>query len=106
MGEFVTTESRGDGHCTITVAGEVDIATVEELVTAAEDCLSQDPRGLRVDLSQVSFIDSSGLGALVRIRNRARERGIPVELAEVPASVERVLEMTGLAAAFVSGQDG
>jgi anti-sigma B factor antagonist len=103
MAEFVSTETRDDGGCTVSVSGEVDIATVEEFVEAAEACLNGGATIVEIDLGGVTFIDSSGLGALVRIRNQAREGGAEVLLANVPATVDRLLEVTGLAAAFRSG---
>ena len=50
-------------------------------------------------------MDSSGLGALVRIRNLAHERGTKVLLTNVPASVSRLFEVTGLAEIFGTGSD-
>jgi anti-sigma B factor antagonist len=102
MAEFVNTEPRDDGGCTITVSGEVDIATVEEFLAAAESCLAGGAQILEVDLGAVSFIDSSGLGALVRIRNQALEGGSSIVLKDVPPVVARLLEVTGLDAAFES----
>ena len=105
MAEFVNTETRGDGSCTVSVTGEVDIATVDEFLAAAGACLDGGATSVVVDLAEVSFIDSSGLGALVRIRNLARKHGATLTLARVPDSIERLLEVTGLTAAFVADAD-
>lgn len=102
MAEFTSTEVLDDGSCTITVSGEIDIATVSEFVAAAEACLESGSKSIEIDLAAVDFIDSSGLGALVRIRNQANERGAEVTLANVPAAVNRVLEVTGLVDAFAA----
>lgn len=100
MPEFVTTGTRDDGGCMISVSGEVDIANVEEFLTVAQGCLESGATLVEVDLSEVTFIDSSGLGALVRLRNQARERDVVVVLRRVPEFVGRLLEVTGLTAAF------
>ena len=102
MAEFVNTEARDDGGCTVSVSGEVDIATVEEFLAAAGSCLDGGATRVVVDLGGVTFIDSSGLGALVRIRNQALENDAEVVLDNVPATVDRLLQVTGLAAAFGS----
>ena len=102
MAEFVNTEARPGGGRTISVSGEVDIATVEEFLAAAESCLDDGAKVIGVDLGGVTFIDSSGLGALVRIRNQAQEKDAEVVLENVPATVDRLLQVTGLAAAFGS----
>jgi anti-sigma B factor antagonist len=55
--------------------GEVDIARIAEFRAALSDAAGADAARLVVDLSQVSFIDSSGLGALVELHHRlARDR--------------------------------
>jgi len=87
---------------TLTVTGEVDIATAEEFVAEATACLDA-VETCEIDLGAVTFIDSSGLGALVRIRNVARERGRQVLLTNVPPSVDRLLTVTGLSGLFDSG---
>jgi anti-anti-sigma factor len=58
------------------------------------------------DLSQVGFVDSKGLGMLVRCFKDARSRGGDVGLQRVPAPIERVLEFTRLDSIFaICGDD-
>ena len=65
MGEALTIRVRRDrGYAIVAVAGEVDIATVTRLRERLFE-LAASGRTLVVDLDQVSFIDSSGLAALV-----------------------------------------
>ena len=104
MTEFVTSSGAG-GTRTLCVTGDVDIATVDQLLTSARECLEDDTDTCEIDLSGVTFMDSSGLGALVRIRNLAHERGTKVLLTNVPASVSRLFEVTGLAEIFGTGSD-
>ena len=53
-----------------------------------------------VDLDRVEFIDSSGLGALVRARRKAQEHGGDVVLAGADEQVREVLALTNLADLF------
>lgn len=99
MTEFMTSTA-GDERGTLAVSGEVDIATDEQFLTAALACLDDSLEVCEIDLGGVTFIDSSGLGALVRIRNAAHERGKRLVLTHVPATVNRLFEVTGLAEAF------
>ena len=101
MAEFVNgaaTEERRS----LAVSGEVDIATVDQFLHEAIACLDDAADACEIDLGGVTFIDSSGLGALVRIRKAAHDRGKQVVLVNVPASVSRLFEVTGLAEAFGS----
>ena len=68
----ITSRPGDDGVAHLVVAGEVDVSTAAELTAAGEQALSAPGcRGLRVDLADVSFLDSTGLGALVGLRNAA-----------------------------------
>lgn len=51
---------------------------------------------LILDLSQVSFFDSSGLAVLVGIQHRARARGITLALANPRPYMSEILRITGL----------
>jgi len=53
-----------------------------------------------LQLDQVEFIDSSGLGALVRLMRAARAKGGDLKLSGVPPNIRKTLEMTHLLAQF------
>jgi anti-anti-sigma factor len=81
----------------MTVSGEVDIAAVEGLLAEARACLATDAEILEIDVSAVTFIDSTGLGALVLLSNEAAATGRRVTLTRATPGVVRLLEITGLA---------
>jgi len=93
------------GPCRLIVQGEVDVASVPLLLDEARELLATGPFRLEVDLEAVTFIDSSGLGALVRVRNEAKEQGIAVTLANVSDSTQRLLQLSGLHHVFEIGLD-
>ena len=95
--------SSADDVSTIVVAGEVDVATCAELREVGEKEAAISAR-LRVDLSGVSFIDSSGIGALIAIRNAADGAGIPVVFVNPSAKVLNVLQITRLTDVFTIEQ--
>jgi len=98
VSEFI--ESRADdGHCVLAVKGDVDIAVADEFFSAALACLDGTDV-LELDLSELRFIDSSGLGALVRVHKRAVEQGGRLVLSHVSESVHRLLRITGLDLVF------
>jgi anti-sigma B factor antagonist len=81
----------------IAAAGEMDAASIGRLEEAVETAVRDHDRHVVLDLDGVSFIDSTGITALVsamRRLNRARRR---MALAFGPATpVARALELTGL----------
>jgi anti-anti-sigma factor len=96
--EFQETDS-ADGTGVLSVTGEFDLAVVDEFLEHALACLDRAP-GIDVDLGGVSFIDSSGLGALVRVRKEAVARGKTLTLVDISPATNRLLEITGLQQAF------
>ena len=92
-----------EGH-TITVAafGELDLDSVKDLQKIVDRCLLvAGVRHLVVDMSQVTFCDCSGLGALMQARETALRQRISFRLTEVKAPiVRRLLTLTGTDAVF------
>lgn len=76
--------------------GELDVHTAPSLARALERCTSAH-KVLIVDVSRISFIDSTGLKTLVAARERVRERLL---LAGENAALDRLLELTGTAELF------
>jgi len=85
---------------TVRVRGEIDLATAPDLESTIRKLLDDAPRGVDLDLQNLTFIDSSGLRSLVAISKDASARGLPLALRNVPRHAQRVLELTGLDAWF------
>lgn len=81
------------------VRGEVDLSWSQEVRRAVLDVLSN-AKSLVVDLSQVSYIDSSGIAALVEGFQMARARGVRFGLVAPSAEVTSVLELARLDRVF------
>lgn len=103
MAEFKTTTGP-DGTPVLVVSGELDIAGVDEFVEYGEKLLRSGAPVVAVDLSDLSFIDSSGIGALVRLGKSAAANQ-RLQLSDVSRPVARVLELTGLTDLFVDRPD-
>lgn len=87
------------------IRGELDIATAPLLQSSLIDVCRQGG-SLVVDCSAVTFIDSVGLRTLVAARDEARRIGTSLALRDVPRSMRRLLEITGLDGAFrLTGHD-
>ncbi len=77
-------------------AGELDLATAPALRTALEAAATPDVEHVVVILRDVSFVDSTGLGALVHGWRLASDNGAAFTLREPTAPVRRVLAITDL----------
>ncbi len=87
--------STDEGGSTLTLSGEVDPHTTEQLDAAVDGALDADPR-LVLDLGGVTFIDSAGLRSLIRAQRQAEEASGSLVLRSPRPSTLRVLEITGL----------
>jgi anti-sigma B factor antagonist len=84
----------------VTVRGEVDLATANELEAAVTSAFEGAPSTVVLDLEGLTFIDSSGLRTLVSLSQEAASRGGVLALRKVPSHAQRVLDITGLADTF------
>jgi anti-sigma B factor antagonist len=92
----VTSLDRAGGTVTVRLHGEVDVLVVDQVRVALTDALTAGPRSMVVDLSDLSFIDSTGLGALVFGFQRARDAGVAFKLAHPTPGVRQILVLSGL----------
>jgi anti-sigma B factor antagonist len=90
-----------DGLVVAQLTGELDLDRSDDVrdslaaAAAIPGC-----RYLRVDVSELGFIDSYGLGALVSARNSAAAKGVTLTLAEPSPPVRKAIEVTGLGDVF------
>jgi anti-sigma B factor antagonist len=87
-------ERRGDA-IVVRLAGELDLYNADEARAAIGDAAEQNPERLVVDLSQVTFVDSTGLGVLVEGRTKLQNRRALL-LAAPQIETRRALEVSGL----------
>lgn len=84
----------------VSMRGELDLASAPELQRELLALLSPPVASLTLDLANVTFLDSSGLGALYRTLQAAEARGVSFRLAQVPDHVVRVLDVTAMGPLF------
>jgi anti-sigma B factor antagonist len=83
----------------VALAGDFDMVATFRVEPEIDRLLAEDGiRRLVVDLADVRFIDSAGVGALLSMRERATRLGVRMTLANVPHPVQRVLDATGTGA--------
>jgi anti-sigma B factor antagonist len=89
-----------DGRTVVVLSGELDIAAVPVLRDAFAEATSRTRIGVIADLSRVSFIDASGLGALVSAANGARHLPGGLNLSGIPGQMSKLLRIAGLSDRF------
>jgi anti-sigma B factor antagonist len=82
--------------------GELDLATVDELARQVDELLEAGFRKLVLDLSELTFIDSSGLRTILQAREAAERDAADLTVLPGAAAVQRSFELAGLAGVFAA----
>ena len=80
----------------VALSGDLDLSRVPELHALVEHYRAGAAVDVVIDLRDVSFMDSSGLGFMARLYRAAKERGGTATVTHAHPEVERVIRITGL----------
>jgi anti-sigma B factor antagonist len=95
------TVTRDGDHAIARLAGEFDMSATFTIEPALERAVAETGvRALTVDLSGLTFIDSTGIGILLRLESEAKARGTKLTIVPAPADVQRVFQVAGVADAL------
>lgn len=86
-----------NGGTCLRLAGELDLSTAPQLNDALDRLAAEGQRRFLIDLTDLTFCDSTGIAAFVRGDNRAAAEGGWLRVTGATGRVARVLEVTGLA---------
>jgi anti-sigma B factor antagonist len=86
--------------CTVVLEGEVDVYTAPKLKEELVELIHDGCTHVVIDLDQVGFIDSSGLGVLVSALRRSREKDGAVSIVCSRDAVLKIFRITGLDKVF------
>ena len=89
-----------EGDAIVAIAGELDLGAATTLIVAIDELFAVSPSSVTLDLAGISFLDSSGLGALLTLHGRCQSEGIAFSATNPPPQVCRVLELTNLMELF------
>ena len=97
-GTFGVRSARDADVHTISLAGELDLATAGEVQRELERVEATDARRIVLDLSELTFMDSTGVRLVVRANARSRDADGDgrLELVRGPHNVQRVFELCGV----------
>ena len=88
------------GTCLLTLAGELDIVTSPKLVIAGREALRSGATRISVNLTDVSFMDSGGLAALINLHRSAERANGRLTVVCPDGPVRRLFAISGTEAMF------
>lgn len=92
--DIITTQR--DQGLVVLVTGEIDVSCADELRDAIDSAFEQKLSFVTVDLAQVPYIDSTGIGVLVGAAHRALDEAIEFSVTNPQRNVKRVLDLLGV----------
>jgi anti-sigma B factor antagonist len=84
------------GRHTFVLTGELDIGSARGLEETIRQVCGTGTKGIKVDLRNLAFIDSSGLSALINAGRLCEKHGHEFLLVPGPANIQRIFEISGL----------
>jgi anti-sigma B factor antagonist len=93
------TSERGD-HAILSLRGEIDVYTAPLLRQAILDLIEQNKLNVVIDMLEVDFLDSTGLGVLVEGLKRVRTRDGSFSIVATQDKILKIFDITGLNKAF------
>lgn len=100
---FISDES-GE-TATVSVVGEVDLSSAPQVFAMMWRTSLNGKRSLILNLEDLDFLDSSGLQALLRLREKLRSRGQTVFLTHVKPQIRKLLRLTGFEQLFLDSSE-
>ena len=80
----------------VSVAGDLDLYCASQLKVSVTGIWEKRRDAIVLDLGRLDYLDSSGIGTIIKLYSEARNRGVGFSLAEVPPPVHKVMELTKL----------
>lgn len=89
------TENR-DGQTIVYVEGELDLEVAAQMRAAMEPLMTLTDRRLTLDLRDLAYIDSTGIGILISLLKARHARQAPFDVEHVPDHIRKLFDMTGI----------
>jgi anti-sigma B factor antagonist len=89
-----------NGKLLVKIEGEVDVYTSIDLKKELTKLVESDQKNIIIDLENVNYMDSSGLGVLVALLKELKKIGGELKLISLPVSVKKIFDLTRLTKFF------
>lgn len=98
--QVTVTTSQQDGVLVLSFGGDIDVASAVTVRDALDRVIAAGHHRIALDLSEVRFLDSTGLGVMVGRLKAVRDLGGDMHLVSTSARIARVLSITSLDEVF------
>jgi anti-sigma B factor antagonist len=85
----------------VSPVGDVDIYTSPKLKEVLIDSFNKQEANILIDGEKLEYVDSTGVGVLIGILKRAREKGYDVYIKNIKPNIRKLFDITGLDKVFI-----
>ncbi|MFX3634373.1 MAG: STAS domain-containing protein [Candidatus Pristimantibacillus sp.] len=89
----------------LNVSGELDLSVVPQLRSVLEPVVNQADKGLILNLKNLTYIDSTGIGIIVSVLKIRDGLQAPFIVQEIPPSIKRLFDLTGISGYLKEGTE-
>lgn len=80
----------------VSIKGEIDIYSIEKFRESIEKEIQTQATQIILDCSELSYMDSTGMGVLIELRNRTKEMGQKIIMMNPRPNIKKLLALTGV----------
>jgi anti-sigma B factor antagonist len=84
----------------VSVAGDIEMMTIKDFKSRLLDLGQNEDKDIEMDLSNVNYIDSSGIGVLISLLKLQKNKGKSLKISKISDKVLKVLEISSLSDLF------
>lgn len=95
------TEEKQEAYIKISLTGEVDIYTSQQLKDKLYNAVEENQTDLDIDCAGLNYIDSTGLGILVGTLKKAKQSGHKIYISNLKENIRKLFLITGLDKVFI-----
>lgn len=85
-----------EGKCTVFVGGELDLESAVQMRAAMTPLIELTDRELVLNLQDLRYVDSTGIGILVSVLKARHAKEAPFTVTAVPPHIRKLFDMTGI----------
>lgn len=101
----ITKQTVDDGFTVLALDGEMDLYNASDFKSEINRLFADHQQGIVIDLNKLTYIDSSGISAMLYTFTQSKNRNIGLCFVNIKGSVRKVIELTSLSGFFPIAED-
>ena len=85
-----------EGQCIVYVGGELDLESAAQMRAAMSPLVELSDRELKLNLRDLHYVDSTGIGILVSVLKARHANNAPFTVEAIPPNIRKLFDMTGI----------